>query len=53
MLTANALAEHLEASRQAGADRHLTKPITADKLLSALAELELSVDAAAREARRA
>jgi CheY-like chemotaxis protein len=40
MLTANALAEHLEASRRAGADRHLTKPITADKLLSALADLE-------------
>jgi CheY-like chemotaxis protein len=40
MLTANALAEHLEASRHAGADRHLTKPITADKLLSALADLE-------------
>jgi len=40
MLTANALAEHLEASRRAGADRHLTKPITADKLLGALADLE-------------
>ena len=40
MLTANALAEHLEASRRAGADRHLTKPITADELLSALADLK-------------
>jgi PAS domain S-box-containing protein len=40
MLTANALAEHLEASRSSGADRHLTKPITADKLLGALVDIE-------------
>jgi CheY-like chemotaxis protein/anti-sigma regulatory factor (Ser/Thr protein kinase) len=40
MLTANALAEHLEASRRAGADAHLSKPITADKLLGALAALD-------------
>ena len=38
MLTANALAEHVELSRKAGADRHLTKPITADKLIQALVE---------------
>jgi len=38
MLTANALAEHLELSRSAGADRHLSKPITAEKLIKALLE---------------
>ncbi|HEY3811763.1 MAG TPA: MHYT domain-containing protein [Caulobacteraceae bacterium] len=38
MLTANALPEHLEASRAAGADRHLTKPVGAAALLGALAE---------------
>ena len=36
MLTANAMAEHREASARAGADLHLGKPITADGLLSAL-----------------
>jgi CheY-like chemotaxis protein/anti-sigma regulatory factor (Ser/Thr protein kinase) len=48
MLTANALAEHLEASRHAGADRHLTKPITADELVSALAGLEPRTPMAAK-----
>jgi PAS domain S-box-containing protein len=43
MLTANALSEHLEMSRKAGADRHLSKPITAEKLINAL--LESSGDA--------
>jgi len=38
MLTANALPEHLELSRRAGADRHLSKPITAEKLIKALLE---------------
>jgi PAS domain S-box-containing protein len=38
MLTANALTEHLEMSRRAGADRHLSKPITAEKLIQALLE---------------
>jgi len=28
MLTANAMAEHVEAGRAAGADGHLTKPLT-------------------------
>ncbi len=45
MLTANALNEHIEASLKAGADRHLTKPIAADKLLSALAELAAGASA--------
>ncbi|MDQ0466857.1 PAS domain S-box-containing protein [Caulobacter ginsengisoli] len=35
-LTANALPEHAEASRQAGADGHLTKPITPDRLIDAM-----------------
>jgi signal transduction histidine kinase/ActR/RegA family two-component response regulator len=37
-LTANALPEHVEASHAAGADRHLAKPIAADRLIAALAE---------------
>ena len=36
---ANALPEHEEAGRAAGADRHLTKPIGAQALINALAEL--------------
>ena len=36
MLTANALPEHAEASLAAGADRHLTKPITAPALFEAI-----------------
>ena len=36
MLTANALAEHREAGRLAGADGHISKPITAQALLTAL-----------------
>jgi CheY-like chemotaxis protein len=35
-LTANAMPEHAEASRLAGADGHLTKPIAADKLIAAV-----------------
>jgi len=37
VLSANALAEYIEASFEAGADRHLTKPVTADALLEAVA----------------
>ena len=36
MLTANALAEHREAGRLAGADGHISKPLTAQTLLAAL-----------------
>ena len=36
VLSANALPEHLDASRAAGADRHLAKPISPVQLLSAL-----------------
>jgi CheY-like chemotaxis protein len=35
-LTANAMPEHAEASRLAGADGHLTKPIAAAKLIAAV-----------------
>jgi len=38
-LSANAMHEHVEASISAGADRHLTKPITASVLLGAVAEI--------------
>ena len=36
MLSANALAEHREAGRLAGADAHLAKPVTAAALMAAL-----------------
>lgn len=39
MLTANVLPEHLRASFEAGADRHLAKPIEAARLLSAMDEI--------------
>ena len=38
MMTANAMREHIEASRSAGADVHLTKPITAETLFAAMNE---------------
>jgi CheY-like chemotaxis protein len=37
-LTANALPEHVDASRAAGADAHLTKPIAAATLIAAVRE---------------
>jgi signal transduction histidine kinase/CheY-like chemotaxis protein len=36
MLTANAMAEHVEAGRRAGADGHLAKPITTATLFDAI-----------------
>ena len=36
MLTANAMAEHVEAGRAAGADAHLTKPVTMASLVTAI-----------------
>ena len=36
MLTANAMAEHVEAGRTAGADGHVTKPVTMTSLLAAI-----------------
>lgn len=38
MMTANAMREHVEASRSAGADVHLAKPITAQSLFAAMDE---------------
>lgn len=49
-LTANALPEHVAASRAAGADHHLAKPISATALIDAV-RAAVSVGAA-REARR-
>ena len=39
MLTANALPEHVEAGRKAGADRHLSKPVSVQALLDCVREL--------------
>jgi signal transduction histidine kinase/CheY-like chemotaxis protein len=39
MLTANALPEHAEAARAAGADAHLTKPLRAAELIALIAPL--------------
>lgn len=36
MLTANAMREHIDASLQAGADMHLTKPLTVQSLMSCI-----------------
>ncbi|HEY3812224.1 MAG TPA: ATP-binding protein [Caulobacteraceae bacterium] len=38
MLTANALPEHIRAAAEAGADRHLAKPVTAQTLLGAISQ---------------
>ena len=39
ILSANAMPEHIEAGRAAGANRHLAKPISAAALLSVIAEV--------------
>jgi PAS domain S-box-containing protein len=44
-LTANAMPEHARASAQSGADGHLTKPISAEALLRAVAEAASGADA--------
>lgn len=44
MITANALEEHRARSRQAGADLHLAKPITAHDLRSALNQILSKAD---------
>ncbi len=46
ILSANAMPEHIEAGRAAGADRHLGKPISASSLLSVIAEVAASGQAA-------
>jgi CheY-like chemotaxis protein len=38
MLTAHALPEHARASQEAGADRHLTKPVSAADVMAVLQE---------------
>jgi CheY-like chemotaxis protein len=38
MLSANAMPEHVEAARAAGADGHLAKPITPPRLIAAVAQ---------------
>jgi len=50
MLTANALPEHVAASRAAGADRHLEKPVTLAGLLEAMNEVLACEDEAAPQA---
>ena len=39
MLTANAMPEHVRAGRLAGADAHLSKPITPASLLAAISSV--------------
>jgi signal transduction histidine kinase/ActR/RegA family two-component response regulator len=50
MLTANAMDEHVQSSLAAGADRHLSKPIRAEDLLHAMAQLILEHAARAANA---
>ena len=49
MLTANALDDHVKASVDAGADRHLSKPIRADALIGAISEVIAEREAALAE----
>ena len=49
-LTANAMPEHVRASREAGADAHLSKPITAKALLGEVWRLTRAEPAAALSA---
>ena len=50
-LTANAMAEHARASAEAGVDGHLTKPISAEALLRAVAEAAARAKAGAARLR--
>ena len=50
MLTANALAEHVAAGREAGADGHLAKPITLATLFAAIEAQMSGARETAREA---
>ena len=45
-VSANAMPEHVEAARAAGGDGHLSKPIAAEALFAALADLQASRQAA-------
>ncbi|WP_339932157.1 ATP-binding protein [uncultured Brevundimonas sp.] len=53
MLTANALAEHVTAAEDAGADLHLAKPFNAAQLLSVVFELPAAAAAEAAAANAA
>uniref|UniRef100_UPI003783AC72 response regulator n=1 Tax=Phenylobacterium sp. TaxID=1871053 RepID=UPI003783AC72 len=48
-VTANAMSEHVQASRAAGADHHIAKPIIPDLLIGAI--IQSTTAAAAAEAR--
>ncbi len=49
MLTANAMAEHVEAGRLAGADGHLAKPVTTASLFAAIGKVLDGVDVEAEQ----
>lgn len=46
MLTANAMAEHVEAGRKAGADGHLAKPVTMATLFAGINQVLTAADPA-------
>ncbi|MBN9480464.1 MAG: response regulator [Bordetella sp.] len=50
MLTANALAQHLDEALAAGADRHMAKPFSVEDLLTMVAELTTQAPQAAEAA---
>ncbi len=52
-LTANAMPEHGLASAVAGADGHVTKPVTAERLLSAVEGVWAATETAATSAKPA
>jgi CheY-like chemotaxis protein len=52
-VTANAMSEHVTASRAAGADHHVAKPVTPDRLLAAIADNIAAVKASWGEAQAA
>ena len=53
MLTANAMDEHVRASLDAGADRHISKPVRAMELLDAMTALVFSAHAEEAASERA
>jgi len=50
MLTANALPEHMDAARESGADRHLSKPFGAEALIDMVTELAAGFEPALDDA---
>ncbi len=53
VLTANVLGEHIQACLDAGADRHLSKPISAPALIAAIEDTLAATDTAAPATRAA